>query len=135
MKEAQLEYVPEARLEGGRVTIDWTPSVVPDLTPKQMSVVLVLFAGPCAGQYEVETTWPPPARIRAVHGGEAPAVLDLPGEEPEEGETLVDYERASYGFVCRGLGASAGYFPAGWTGKQRMREARRALRKLESVAS
>lgn len=115
--------------------IDFEPVPAPVHEPKRQGVVLVLHGGPCAGQYEAQTFWPPPLRIRAVHGGELPAVLDLPDDEPDEGETVVDYERASYGFVCRGLGAVAGYFPVGWTQQQRMRAARRDLRKLGALAS
>ena len=107
-------------------------SVAPPPTTK---VAWSLVGGPCAGEYDAMSTWPPPERIRAVHGGGLlgdgpPAVLDLPGDEPEPGEEVVEYVRASYGFACsRGRGGKQNlltglYMPAWFSDRETMRALR-----------
>lgn len=105
------------------------------LVPESVGVVTwSLVGGPCAGEYSATSTWPPPARIRAVYGGGllgdgAPAVLDLPDDELDPGEQLLEYVRVSYGFMCsRGRGnhnpLTALYVPAGFTERDTMRAMR-----------
>jgi hypothetical protein len=106
-----------------------------------MKVRWILVGPPCEGIYEAESTWPPPRRIRAVHGGGLlgdgpPAVLDLPGDEPEPGEQLVEYEIETHGFVCgrargQGAGAFGLYVRAGLADEAKMKLFRRAAAGLE----
>jgi len=105
-----------------------------------MQVTFILFGAPCGGNYEAESTWPPPDKIRAVHDGNGyTAVLDLPDDVPLLGEKVVEYELSSWGFACgrgrRGSHTFATYFRAGLAGPAKTREAVRASRPLEVVAS
>ena len=102
--------------------------------PPTTRVAWSLVGGPCAGEYDATSTWPPPERIRAAHGGGllgdgAAAVLDLPDDELDPGEQLAEYVRVSYGFVCsRGRGnrnpLTALYVPAHFSERERMRALR-----------
>jgi hypothetical protein len=102
------------------------------LVPEPLvAVTWSLVGGPCAGEYSAESAWPPPDRIRAVHGGGllgdgAPAVLNLPCDEREPGETIVEYVLRSHGFACRrGRGTRspwhALYVPAEFTDREVVR--------------
>lgn len=106
-----------------------------------MTVDWVLIGGPCEGSYEATSTWPPPARIRAVYGGGLlgdgpPAVLDLPDDGPEPGEKVQEYELRSAGIYCthrrgRGCVPVATYAPAGWAPMRVQRAMRVAASSLE----
>lgn len=103
-----------------------------------MTVTFILFGAPCGGNYECESSWPPPKRIRAVHDGNGyQAVLDLPDEVPLLGESVVEYELSSYGYACRGRGSYvfATYMRAGLAPQAQAREVARDLRHLEAVGS
>lgn len=67
------------------------------------------------------------------------AVLDLPDDEPEDGETVVEYELSMYGHMCaRGRAGQSGlfatYFAAEMPAWRRMRALRIAAGPLEAVA-
>jgi hypothetical protein len=102
-----------------------------------VTVAWVLTGGPCEGTYHAESSWPPPERIKAVHDGNGyTAVLDLPEDLPQLGETVVEYELASHGFACgrpKAGGPFAHYFPVGWAEQRRMRAARVAASGLTEV--
>lgn len=103
-------------------------------------MTFILFGAPCGGNYEAESTWPPPERVRAVHDGNGySAVLDLPEDVPLLGEDVVEYELSSYGFSCgRGRGASyrfATFRRVGISAAEENRAARIAASGLTAVAS
>jgi hypothetical protein len=104
-----------------------------------VKATLILFGGPCAGNYEIESQWPPAEKIRAVHDGNGyRAVLDLATDEPQPGEQVVEYEISSWGYMCgRGSnaprGAHAVYFRAGLAEPARLRAAGIAASPLEAV--
>lgn len=105
-----------------------------------MNATWILFGAPVSGTYEVESSWPPPAKIRAVYDGNGyTAVLDLPDDMVLLGEQVVEYELSTYGFKC-GRGGKTGrapfatYFRVGLAPQAKMRIAARAASGLSAVA-
>lgn len=105
-----------------------------------MRVAWILFGAPVSGTYDAESSWPPPAKIRAVHDGNGyTAVLDLPDDMPLIGEHVVEYELSTYGVKCgrggkRGCALFATYFRVGLAPEAKTKIAARAASGLEAVA-
>lgn len=104
-------------------------------------VLWSLTGGPCAGEYEAYSSWPPPETIRAVVDREGTtAVLDLAEDEVEPGEELVIYRRWSHGFMCgpktrsgKQTPLTAHYFPESFSDRERTLAMRAELSNLHGA--